>query len=1069
MKKIFLFSIALIIFNCQYSIVHCQSWKEMMDSSKFYQEKQDYGTALKWAQLALKQTEKEFGKNDSNYTSTLSTIGEVYNKLGEADSSLFYFKISLIKNKENFKGDHPEMVRCLHNLAAFYQSHNDFTTAEPLLKEVLAMCKRLYKGDHHNVAMSLDNLASFYVSQRKLPEAEPLFKESLEMLKRIHKGDHPDVASGLSNLALVYQYWGRFSDAEPILKESLEMYRRIFIGDHPELGMILNNLAMLYLELGRLIEAEPLFKEVTEMTKRLFKGDHPDLASNLNNLALFYEAQGRLSEAEPLKREALEMRRRLFKGDNDLLALSLNNLGSLYEEQGKLKEAEPLYIEALDMYKRIFQGDHPYISMCLNNLGSLYDSQGRFTEAETQKKEALEMSRRLYKGDHPSLAININNLAGLYQYQGRFSEAEPLYIEALEMRKRIFKGDHPSLAKSLNNLAFLFLSQYRFIEAEPYLKMALEMYKRLYKMDHLNIGMTMNNLAFVYQSLGRFIEADSLYLKALELYKNNYIHNAINLSEKEKKQYWNTTRRVFEGFNSFATNRLVENPNIIGKMYDNQLFSKGLLINSTRKVKERILKSKDSSLISKYMDWKEKKTFLLKLYKMTKNELQKKRFNVDSTENIANQLEKELTLKSEDFKHANEQKIVSWKNIQETLKPDEAAVEVIRFSRYKNKYPSDTIIYAFLILTIETKENPDIVILENGKELENEYFNHYRYCIFNKKPDLMSFNRYWAKLYEKIKENKTIYFSADGVYNKLNPSTFMLTNKEYLNEVQDIHFVTSTKDLLKKTEQHKDDNIRKSALLIGNPNYFLSKEKVNEISYKLTNKHPEEETKEMVSGIRGMIIEALPGTEKEVNNIGVFLKRNGWEVKSYSGDAAVKSVIKTINNPRVLHIATHSFFLEDIGHGEKETFGFEEQKFIENPLLRSGLIFAGAANTLSIIDSANNIRDDNSILTAYEAMNLELDSTELVVLSACETGLGVIQNGEGVYGLRRAFQQAGARTLMLSLWKVNDEATEKLMTIFYEKWLEGNSKCEAFTAAQKEIRNIYQAPYYWGAFVMVGE
>lgn len=221
---------------------------------------------------------------------------------------------------------------------------------------------------------------------------------------------------------------------------------------------------------------------------------------------------------------------------------------------------------------------------------------------------------------------------------------------------------------------------------------------------------------------------------------------------------------------------------------------------------------------------------------------------------------------------------------------------------------------------------------------------------------------------------------------------------------------------------------------------------------------------EKIASTRGLELTRLPGTEKEIKDIEKFLKSKKWDVNSYLGDNA----LKTAYNPRVLQIATHGLFLEDVYLGNKEIFGFQTKEVVENPLLRSGLFFTGAGNYLKS-DSTKTIGDENGLLTAYEAMNLDLDKTELVVLSACETGEGDINNGEGVFGLRRAFQQAGAKSVIMSLWEVNDEATQKLMSSFYSKWVTGMPKRKAFSEAQQEVRKQFPEPYYWGAFVMVGE
>ncbi|MFA6571492.1 MAG: CHAT domain-containing tetratricopeptide repeat protein, partial [Bacteroidota bacterium] len=638
-----------------------------------------------------------------------------------------------------------------------------------------------------------------------------------------------------------------------------------------------------------------------------------------------------------------------------------------------------------------------------------------------------EMRRRIFKSDHPNLALSINNMAYFYYGRGNYKEAEPLYIEAIEMYRRIFNTDHPFLARSINSMATF------------------------------------------YDGRGDFKKAEPLYIETLTIYQNMLNNYFPSLSEKEKKQFWATVSDNFESFNSFGSIRFKENQLIAGKMYDIQLYSKALLFNSSSRVKKRIMYSNDSSLIDKYKDFSDAKELLVKLYTMSETERTKKGFKLDSLEKQVNDLEKELSLKSESFAQSYDKKKVTWKSIQALLNPEDAAVEILRF-RFKDKNRfTDSIYYAFLIVTDKTEEHPEMIVLENGNDLEKEVYNNYRKMIKFKIKDTSSFSNYWGKLYEKLKGYKKIYFSADGIYNKLNPATLLMPNGKYLIEEQEIQQVNSTKDLLIGYNKSKQESqIYNSAVLIGNPNFSLSESQVKAGSIKLKTQTDEESTYEPVASTRGIELTRLPGTEKEINDIEKFLKSKKWDVNSYLGDNALKVVVKAANNPRILHIATHGMFLEDVKLENKETFGFETKKIIENPLLRSGLFFTGADNYLKS-DSAKPTGDENGLLTAYEAMNLDLDKTELVVLSACETGLGEVKNGEGVFGLRRAFQQAGAKAVIMSLWTVDDKATQTLMSSFYRNWVTGMSKREAFGKAQEEVRTQFQEPYYWGAFVMVGE
>jgi CHAT domain-containing protein len=207
----------------------------------------------------------------------------------------------------------------------------------------------------------------------------------------------------------------------------------------------------------------------------------------------------------------------------------------------------------------------------------------------------------------------------------------------------------------------------------------------------------------------------------------------------------------------------------------------------------------------------------------------------------------------------------------------------------------------------------------------------------------------------------------------------------------------------------------------------------------------------------------LPGTNKEVDEIQNILKAASWSVSTHKMSDATEESIKQIHNPKILHVATHGFFMNDVDLLDSDDD--ETGKFLKNPLLRSGLLLAGAG--VKEDDKDATVVDDG-ILTAYEAMNLTLDNTDLIVMSACETGLGEIRNGEGVYGLQRSFLVAGASAVMMSLWQVDDTATQELMVKFYSNWMSGDHKMDAFRKAQLSMKEKYKSPFYWGAFIMVG-
>jgi CHAT domain-containing protein len=213
-------------------------------------------------------------------------------------------------------------------------------------------------------------------------------------------------------------------------------------------------------------------------------------------------------------------------------------------------------------------------------------------------------------------------------------------------------------------------------------------------------------------------------------------------------------------------------------------------------------------------------------------------------------------------------------------------------------------------------------------------------------------------------------------------------------------------------------------------------------------------------------ITQLPGTEKEVEELQQLLKQKGWVTDEYIEKSASEEQVKVLSSPKIFHIATHGFYTPAMEESDLEALTESEASVTENPLLKTGLLLTGAGDVLN--KTKYNYNMESGILTAYEAMSLNLDQTDLVVLSACETGLGEVSNGEGVYGLQRAFLVAGAKVLIMSMFKVDDAATQELILNFYRKWLSTNNIRQSFIDAKKELRVDYPEPIYWGSFVMIG-
>ncbi len=489
-------------------------------------------------------------------------------------------------------------------------------------------------------------------------------------------------------------------------------------------------------------------------------------------------------------------------------------------------------------------------------------------------------------------------------------------------------------------------------------------------------------------------------------------------------------------------------------------------------MKKQILNSGDSVLINQYEDWKNQKEEYISLIQTLINERDSS-INIEKIASQINELEREISKKSETFKENIFQKEYTWTDVKQNLKKNEATIEIIKLvEKDILEKPIDTV-YVALIITDQTKESPELLVLREGNKMENGDLNFYQNTIDFQLENNESYNHYWKPIQDKLdslarssntKGYSKIYFSPNGIYHKINLNTLQNPKTEkYLVKEQNIQLITSSRELIERAEKGEtkvdlSGNFENyEAYLLGYPSYNL-----NGLDTLKVNG-----TDRSLNGLQRIIgqqtvVPVLEGTKVETNQIKDLFDKNNVKTTLFQNREATEENIKTLRSPTVLHIATHGFFINQISESKVTTMQeAEDRNLLKNPFLRSGLLLAGCQNPQT--------GQEDGILSAEEAMNLNLDGTELVILSACETGLGDIQNGEGVYGLQRAFRQAGAKTLIMSLWKVSDEATQLLMVTFYESLLSGKSKREAFKIAQLKLKEKYSEPYYWGAFVMVGE
>jgi CHAT domain-containing protein/tetratricopeptide (TPR) repeat protein len=786
---------------------------------------------------------------------------------------------------------------------------------------------------------------------------------------------------------------------------------------------------------------------------------------------------------------ALEILKKSLGQDHPNVGRLQNNLGGLYWVMGNYPKAEIFYLEALEILKKALGEDHADIGASLNALGILYKNMGNYPKAEHFYKKALEIKKKALDQNHPDLGTALNNLGNLYIDMENYIKAESLCLRAFEIWKKALGQDHPDVGPSLLNLGNLYSQMGIYPKAEPFYIEALKIRKRSLGEDHLDVKSTIESLACFFWHWGKQKKATPSFLEQQKITKRLIQNYFPYWSDTEKEKFYESQIiSENEHFQSFCADQNAANPQLSSEAFNSLLFYKGLLLSNSFKWKQRIRNSKDSTLKTRFEAWEGLANRISKLISSTDSaelaELKELQIEAET-------IEKELVQKSEAFATMTDKNTYTWKDVQAKLKPGEAAIEMVRVRKkgiekivtdtsdqkkptYYVKGLSDTAYYAAYIVK-SSSIYPELVLLKNGNDLEGKWKEYYQNTIRRRVPDSYSYSQFWKPISDKLGQKvKRVYFSPDGIYNSINLNTLQNPKTgEYLLDEKDIRMVTNTKDLVTASNAKPNADY---ACLVGYPEYNADKSLRAEVVNR-ERKAPESWYHLNLS--RSDVFAELPGTKTEVENISGIISGKGWKVEMLLGEKALEDRVKEVEMPRILHIATHGYFQPDTTKGQ-------------NALLRSGLLLTGANKTLAG-EKSEDLED--GILTAYEAMNLNLDNTDLVVLSACETGLGEIKNGEGVYGLQRAFKVAGAKSIIMSLWKVSDQATQELMVSFYKNWLgseivgtaksghsasgqqavwpkaptAGTTKRAAFLKAQKVLKVKYPDPYFWGAFVMVGE
>ena len=1044
----------------------------------------NYTEAIRLGTLALEIRRKVLGEEHPSYATSLSNLA-LYNSYLGNYSEAININVQVLEIKRKIFGEnHPSYATSLNNLANYYARVENYAEAIILGTQALEIRRKVLGEAHPDYAQSLNDLAGYNNEIGKYDEAIKLGTQASEIYRKIYGEEDADYALSLNNLASCHAEVGNYKEAIRLGTQALNIQRTVLGEEDSDYALSLCNLSNYYAKVGNYAEAIRLGTNALEIRRKILGEEHPDYAQSLNHLALYNSAVGNYTEAIKLDTLALEIpRKALGEGHRDY-TVSLNNLALDNYYTGNYTEAIKLGTKTMEIRKKVFGEEHPAYATAMHSLAMYNSAVGNYTEAIRLGTQALEITRKALGEEHPDYATSLNCLASYYENVGNYTEALKLSLQALEIRKKVLGEEHPDYATSLNNIADYYAAVGNYTEAIKHCILAAEIYRKVYGEAHPQYAVSLNNLAHYCEVVGSYAEAIRLVHQALEIYKKvlgvehpdyaqllnnlayysikagNYdesaelfkqcferkktfiLKNFASMTEKERADFWRINSHFFSNSMPYYA---CKHPNsiFVTLAYNGQLLSKGLLLNAELEIQKLIEKSGDKEMEQRYYKIRNNRAMLDKLYQIAP---EKRQMSVDSLLAVIDNEERLLVESSKELGDYTRNLSICWEDVQKKLSKKDIAIEVAHI---------DSCSYIALVL----KKGMSVPEIVNLNFSEDDLLDCY------KRPSL--YNAIWKALEKYLQGVENVYFSPSGKFYTIGIEYLPDDNGEIFAKKYNAYRLSSTRELA--LERHINPN--KKASVYGGIIYDFGKGDWEDLkNYKDEIETDFRDIPNLTEDQRAGIT-FLQGAKIEANEITNILRGGNYLVAEGNGVSATEESFKKLSGSgvKLLHIATHGFYEPE--NKEKRSMDFltigDNKSKEDNSLSRSGLFLAGAASALDP-KKRKDIPEgvDDGILTAKEISRLDFKGLDLVVLSACQTGLGEVTS-EGVFGLQRGFKKAGAQTIVMSLWKVDDNATKDLMTEFYKNLVAGKSKREAFVTAQDYLRTKYPDPQKWAAFVMV--
>ena len=880
-------------------------------------------------------------------------------------------------------------------------------------------------------------------------------KEGLEKLKQTDENIYIIISYKLANC---YSNKGDFTNVEKNIKIGSKVLE-ILRDDDPQFVVFAHNLADCYYDIGNYTRAIEISNKALEVCKILKGETHSDYLRVLRNTSHYYYKNGDYTNAIELYQKELNLIRKINGECNQDYASALNHLANCYSDIGDYPNAFEYGTKALEIRKSVLGENHPDYATSLNNLAYSYFVTEDYTKAIYLGSKALDIEKKISGEKSNSYGIYLNNLALYYSFDGNNSKAIELCSKALQICKSIRGEFSKEYSTLLANLALYYSYSGDFLKARELGIKAIEIQKKVTGDKHPQYMAMLRFVAICDIFLGNYKDALSYATKSISLCNFNILQFFAGLSSHQRFSYWNSVSYLFTDL--FPSVSFQAHSYNTSDLYNQSaLFAKGILLTTDMEMRKLILESGDSTLISKYKNLSSN----ISIYnKLIESPIDKRFINTDSLNYVIQQEEMELARGSKAYGDYTHNLTINWKDVQRGLGENEIAIEFLDFPIIN----TDSIIYVALSVKKEY-DCPHMITLFEKKQLkaipEDVYYT---------RTDVS--NLVWKPLEEELRGINSIYFAPSGDLHRIGIEYLPISETGNISDRFTIHRLSSTRQLAVIQDVTKGEN----NIIYGGINYD---EKSSTISLESTSTN--DPAFRDVLNYRANVdslslrssIDYLEGTKREADMIAENMKQHRVPYIYYCGTDGTEESFKHLDGLRTktIHIATHGFYLTEI-EAKKSKFirpDIEINPFrsIEDkPMTRSGLLFSGCNRAFRHEQIPEN--EEDGILTAQEISMLDLRGLDLVVLSACQTGLGDLISGEGVFGLQRGLKKAGAKTILMSLNVVDDDATRILMVEFYRNLMDGKPKYQSLKDAQRYLRQVengkYNKPQYWASFIML--